>query len=234
MFVEFVEKDEFYFEYLNFFIERFIYSSVSIEKEFTTPGKEETKIELENSKQRLMKNSVTAFKYLIERKERLDYYNIMEVGDIINSDTGITPGFRKIGVLTGSDFSAKNPRSIVPSLVSLLDSYYNIWTDLDVFEKEAMFHIEYMRIHPFEDGNKRSGKIILNSNLCHQDAAPVIITSQDTEEYYNYIINRDYLGFANFLRQRSAIEMNTMVGLYKMMNKIPNEQTGKDLTYYKK
>ena len=37
--------------------------------------------------------------------------------------------------------------------------------DLTIYEREALFHIGLMRIHPFEDGNKRTAKIIMNANF---------------------------------------------------------------------
>ena len=78
-----------------------------------------------------------------------------------------------------------------------------------------------MHIHPFEDGNKRSGKIILATNLCKQGYPPIIITKVDLDEYYGYINNYDYDGFADFLRQRSKVENNTMCGFYKSLHNMP-------------
>ena len=88
-----------------------------------------------------------------------------------------------------------------------------------------MFHINFMRIHPFEDGNKRCVKIILASNLLKSFCAPIIITEEDTKEYYKYINNCDYDGFAEFLRQRSKLEMDTLVSLFKMKYNIPMDET---------
>lgn len=45
------------------------------------------------------------------------------------------------------------------------------------YEREAKFHIEFERIHPFEDGNGRTGRIITNAHLLHNNFAPIIITS---------------------------------------------------------
>ena len=38
---------------------------------------------------------------------------------------------------------------------------------LELFKREARFHIEFIRIHPFEDGNGRTGRIILNAHLAN-------------------------------------------------------------------
>lgn len=214
MFLEFKNKDKFYQQYINYFIERFTYSSISVEK-----PKEEDRI-------KQIKQYVEAFKYALELPyEKIGISDIIKIGNKVNETTGIE-GLRRINVLSGSDFEPIEPYRIQYALMSLLNNYYYVWTDLDPFEKEAMFNIEFMRIHPFEDGNKRISKIILNSNLCRSDQAPVIITNEDTQEYYNFINSKDYLGFAEFLRQRSNVELNTMVGLYKMVHKIDVTATG--------
>ena len=208
MFLEFKLKDKFYQQYIKYFIERFTYSSVEIEN-----TKNDERI-------RQMNLYAKAFEYFLDLPyDTISLYDIKHAADIVNDSNGIS-GFRKINVLSGSDFVPAAPNQIQYLLMSLLDNYYNVWSELDVFEREARFHIEFMRIHPFEDGNKRVSKLILNSNLCKNDCAPVIITSEDTETYYNFINNQDYIGFAQFLKQRSNIELNTMVGLYKLINDI--------------
>jgi len=217
MFLEFRMKDEFYKQYIQYFIERFTYSAVEIEKTNT------------DERIRQMKLYVEAFTYILDLPyDKIGLTDIKVLGDIVNQSAGIS-GFRKINVLSGSDFVPAEPRQIQFLLMSLLDNYYNIWSDLDIYEREARFNIEFMRIHPFEDGNKRISKLILNSNLCKNDCAPVIITNEDTEMYYDFINNQDYAGFAQFLRQRSTIELNTMVGLYKLINNIGVEKTGEIL-----
>lgn len=96
-----------------------------------------------------------------------------------------------------------------------------------------MFHINFMRIHPFEDGNKRCAKIILASNLLKSFCAPIIITEEDTKEYYKYINNCDYDGFAEFLRKRSKLEIDTLVSLFKMKYNIPMDETPEKEYNYK-
>ena len=57
-------------------------------------------------------------------------------------------------------------------MYQLFDNYYNIWNELDPYLREAMFHIKFLQIHPFEDGNGRTARIILIRNLCADSSEP--------------------------------------------------------------
>lgn len=226
MFYEFKIKDEFYYKYLEFYIERFVYTSIDIEENKNDISIKQKKI-----------NLLEAFKNILSNENKIiDVWEIRDLGDLINKDEEVPSGFRRIQVSAGekANFIPVPPIEILQRLYSLLDNYKNIWCDLDVFEKEAIFHIEFMRIHPFEDGNKRTAKTILNRNLIYQDRAPVIILDEDTDLYYKFINERDYSGFAKFLEQRSMSELTNMVGLYKVLNSVPIEVKANDLLTLKK
>ena len=219
MFNELKQKGSFYKKYIKFYIERFTYSSISVENQ--------------DVKEKNITNYIEAFNYLIGVDSKLTVSDIERVGDLVNKENGLQ-GLRKINVLSGSEFEPVEPERIPFQLFSQLSNYYKIWDLLDPYEREAMFHINFMLIHPFEDGNKRVAKLILNTNLLKQGCAPVIITKEDTEQYYEFINSKNYLGFAEFLRQRSNIELNNMVGLYKLEHHISEEKTGDNILGRKK
>lgn len=206
---------DFYDTYIKFYMERFIYSNTEIEG-----------ITLKDERKIFVNLMLEAFNLVHNHDGLLDPALIKKVGSIVNYEQGLD-GFRKINVYAG-DFAAFNPPpsyQIYPLLFSLLDNYYHVWNELDPFLREAMFHINFMRIHPFEDGNKRCAKIILANNLLKSYEAPVIITEEDNLEYYKFINDLDYEGFAEFLRQRSKIELDTLVSLFKMKYNIPMDET---------
>lgn len=206
------ELESFKEDYESFFIERFIYSSAELEDFYNS-----------NDKREMLLDLLEAYRILMSKSDMLTLGDILKVGNLVNKSHGISPGFRKIEVTAGekADFIPAEPSTIPMKLNELLYFYYTSWSDLDVFLKEAIFHIKYMHIHPFEDGNKRSGKLILTTNLCKQGYPPIIITKEDISEYYAFINGYDYEGFAEFLRQRSQLENNTMCGFYKSKNGIP-------------
>lgn len=195
-------------KYISFFIERFVYSVTELE-------------ELENTEQRnlLMLNILEAFSYLLGNTDYLNIGDVIRTGDIINESYDVPQGLRRIGVTAGNKamFTPIHPSKIPSELNMLFYQYYNMWNELDPFLKEAMFNVKYMRIHPLEDGNKRSGKLILASNMWKACIPPAIITKEDTDDYYDFLNSQDYEGFAEFLRQRSNLETNTLCGFYKIL-----------------
>ena len=205
--------EEFQKKYAEFFAERFIYSTAEVEKS-----------EDRNIKKKQIASVLKAYKYLLDKPsdERLTLKDIKEIGSIVDFDSNTPEGFRRIEVNPGNKakFIPSDPKNILNKLNQLLMNYYYMWNEIDPFLKEAMFHISYMRIHPFEDGNKRSAKLITTINLLKEGLPPVIITKEDTDEYYEFINNYDYNGFAEFLKQRSNLEDNTMVGFYKIQENI--------------
>ena len=91
-----------------------------------------------------------------------------------------------------------------------MHNYKNEMKDWDPFLREAFFHMEFVRIHPFDDGNGRTSRLIMAYNLCRQNIPPAIITRSDKEEYNQYIRDYDYYGLADFIRELSFNEGRVM------------------------
>lgn len=88
---------------------------------------------------------------------------------------------------------------------------------INIYEKEARFHIEFVRIQPFEDGNKRTARIITNYNLYRQNLPPIIIEGIEIKKYFSYINNYDIDGFTEFIRQKSTEEYQRIISLYNFL-----------------
>lgn len=50
-----------------------------------------------------------------------------------------------------------------------------------------MFHLKYLTIHPFYDGNGRTGRILMNLILISYGFPPIYIKEQEKESYYRYL-----------------------------------------------
>ena len=85
----------------------------------------------------------------------------------------------------------------------------------NIFKREAIFHIRFIRIHPFNDGNGRTGRIILNQHLLKQHIAPVIITDVLSEDYRSFINNYQVDSLTKLLWNSSSQQLTNWISLDK-------------------
>lgn len=75
---------------------------------------------------------------------------------------------------------------LVPvQMEQLLADYEGMKRDLHIVEAAAEFHLRFEGIHPFIDGNGRTGRLILNLELIKAGLLPVNIKFADRRKYYD-------------------------------------------------
>lgn len=149
-----------------------------------------------------------AFKNLQGNAE-FDERLIKEINETINKNIKETQGFRKIQVfIQGSDHIPPEPEKI-PNLMNYFVYNYNN-DNQEIFEKIAKYHIEFEKIHPFEDGNSRTGRLLINYELLKNDLPPVVIAKEDRVKYFEFLRNEDYKQFSIWLEELSESEKERM------------------------
>lgn len=210
MFTQFLTKDKFYEKYMDLFATRFTMGSLRIEDRKTDLSSSTRAIE--------MFNNLTAFKNLVERNPiKITPMDVVDVAEEVNKNLNFfNRGFRKTQVhVNTAPFIPSPAIRVIPEMYCLFDNYYNVWNELPIYEREARFHIKFIRIHPFEDGNGRTGRIILNYNLCKENRAPVIISSSEIKKYFGFIDNNQVDQMTKFLEKKSKEELEVMLELYE-------------------
>jgi hypothetical protein len=128
------------------------------------------------------------------------------------------PGFRKRDVIT---FEGKiipsPPWAISSNLGTLIQNYKTYWDQFNKYEREARFHIEYSRIQPFEDSNKRIGRLVLATNMISEGYAPAIISLDSQEEYNQAICDRNYKLIEDLIAKSSKEEEKIMERIYNQL-----------------
>lgn len=182
------ENKDFLKSYFELLINRVTHATMALEKDLGNPDSSKNAIRL--------RDNMTAFTYLIyvlTNHGSLNEELIIKIADTINRTSQfISNGYRNIGDhIADTQIPISTADAITNDMQRLLYDYQNSWTNMDPYEREARFHIEFIRIHPFEDGNGRTGRLLLNFNMLRQGLAPIIITEEMTDEYHACIKEYD-------------------------------------------
>jgi Fic family protein len=79
------------------------------------------------------------------------------------------------------------PDHVVPELTELLRYYKENRKKEHPLKIALYFHLKYEGIHPFLDGNGRTGRMIMNKILMTNGYFPIVIYSSNSTAYYNAI-----------------------------------------------
>ena len=129
-----------------------------------------------------------AFNYisdLVKEKTPINEYVIKQIHYLVLADKPQDRGtYRKVPVsILGAKHTPVQPYLIEPKLQELLERYSN--SKEDFITKLAKFHIEFEAIHPFIDGNGRTGRLLVNLELMKLGYPPIDIKFIDRMAYYD-------------------------------------------------
>lgn len=184
----------------------------------------------------MKKDNLNAWDYAMSLDHDITISDTKEINRIVNeSDENKVVGYKKTNNdIIKAPFTPTDKKMVPVEMQKLFAEYdddfgltildpseENLSADertrrcFEIFKKEAIFHIRFERIHPFNDGNGRTGRIIMNHNLLRNNIPPVLITGVMSEDYTNYINNNDVEGLARFLMASSSQLLTNWISLVK-------------------
>ena len=88
---------------------------------------------------------------------------------------------------------------------------------LNPIELVAWTHAEFVRIHPFIDGNGRTSRLLMNYQLMLHDFLPVSVDKENRLDYYNalecYAVHKDLNPFADFIAELEEKQLDEYLKL---------------------
>lgn len=152
-----------------------------------------------------------AYLYIEEianRKSRLKETEIKNIHSLVLMDRPEDKGvYRRIPVrILGAYTEPVEPHLIQEKVTELLSENEERKKTMHPIERIARFHLEFEGIHPFIDGNGRTGRLIMNLDLIRNGYPAVNVKFADRKRYYN--------AFDAFYRDNNAEEMIKLIGEY--------------------
>lgn len=122
---------------------------------------------------------------LIKEKKELSENEILNIHSLVLMDRPEDKGkYRNIPVRILNTEATVAPPYLIKSKMEELIKWYN-HSNLEQIEKIAIFHLKFETIHPFIDGNGRTGRLLLNFELMKAGYVSINIKYKDRRRYYD-------------------------------------------------
>lgn len=142
-------------------------------------------------------NHQPAFEYMFRniKNKALSVSIIKEIHEILTDRLQHDKGMFKTypNHVSGTEFNTALPEN-VPALMNQLVSNLSYRIDQPISDEKVIkaileAHITFERIHPFSDGNGRTGRLIMIYSLLENNLPPLIIKNKDKNSYLNILHN---------------------------------------------
>ena len=173
----------------------------------------------------------------LDKYEKIDEKTILEIHQNITegtlNDSNMAGKFRDSQVVIGNIKTGKlnlvPPKPIeVPYLIRELLDWVNVQDDLNPIILAGIFHYEFVRIHPFVDGNGRVARLLMNLALLRAGWSLAIIPPIYRHEYIATLdkAGRTPAPFVRFIRDRVCETQKELLRLMGQSIALDDEDAG--------
>ncbi len=109
---------------------------------------------------------------------------------------------RRQNYIVGTEFLPTPPKLVEKRMTGLIRWFGLNKKKYHAFELASLFHIKFVSIHPFVDGNGRTARLLHNFILKKQGIVPIIYRSSTKQRYYSVLrsaqLYREHVGFLDY------------------------------------
>lgn len=91
--------------------------------------------------------------------------------------------YKKHDYVTGREEIGAAPEDVQEEMAELMDELQDLKQE-NALTAAAYFHVKFENIHPFADGNGRTGRLAMNYLLVMLGHPPIVVHEEDRKEYY--------------------------------------------------
>ena len=145
---------------------------------------------------------------IVSNKVQLTEFVIKNIHSLVlmnkPEDKGV---YRRVPVrIMGAFTEPVQPYMIEPKITELLAENEKRKATMNIIERVARFHLEFESIHPFIDGNGRTGRLLMNFELMQNGYPPINVKFTDRKRYYD--------AFDSYSRNQDAMPMTNLIAEY--------------------
>ncbi len=151
-------------------------------------------------------NHAKAFAYVqkcVAEGKTLDENTVKDIHALLMENILLGGVYRNVEVrITGAGHKPPAPSEMYRQVKNFF-AELPYKTELNSIELAAWTHAEFVRIHPFADGNGRTSRMLMNYQLLMGGFLPVSIAKENRLEYFDaleaYAVNGDLTPFAGMI-----------------------------------
>lgn len=133
------------------------------------------------------RDAISYVEEIVSRNEALTEWQIRNIHALVlkGVDDGGAGQYRRENVaLVGASTTPPDFLRLEEEMSSLID-WYERAQQLHPIERASELHTRFVKIHPFVDGNGRTGRLLLNFELLKAGYPPAVIRKEDRLPYYD-------------------------------------------------
>lgn len=156
---------------------------------------------------------------LVKEQKTLSAYEVCSIHSLVLADRPEDRGrWRRVPVrIMGASVEPPQPYLIEPMIGELVNDYSTAMARLHAVERVSLFHLRFESIHPFVDGNGRTGRLLLNMQLMQAGYPPINVKFADRKRYYDafedYAVTGSPKAMTNLVAEYLKERMTTMLSL---------------------
>ncbi len=145
---------------------------------------------------------------LVQEKVPLSERVIKEIHSLVLMNRPEDRGrYRRIPVrIMGANYEPPQPYLVPVQMEQLIEKHNNMKSTMHVVESVAAFHLLFEGVHPFIDGNGRTGRLLINLELLQHGFPAINVKFTDRKRYYSC--------FNSFYDTGNSQEMTSLISEY--------------------
>ncbi|WP_289219963.1 Fic family protein [Ileibacterium valens] len=144
---------------------------------------------------------------MVRNKEPMTHDFLVGLNETINENILFGGAYRvNPAMLTGSNKVFPSPDEIEEFLNRFIDAYNALVENGFSMYDVADLHVNFENIHPFSDGNGRTGRLLINALLLSGNQTPITLPLDARNDYLKMLETNNATGLAKMFEELQANE----------------------------